>query len=252
MFPSVVSLCFVCLEVIDAAERNAGDLGPILQGLKKEEVEEKTFDQGLNVCATYGYLDAASKFIIKGADNFAHCVETAVRFHHYNIAALLLLCDAASHDDVACIRCLFNENIPPPRPEAEHEASNSAASNSALRGGQWFPRIPAILRRQGSSAAGKSRPRTRQSSALLEPHLSQVRRILRDGSLKTVHVINVALRKEQARATLELLLNTDCNRENGNVDWHGLALRQVERTWLKAVEWAQRLLLASNGLTKVK
>eukprot|EP00117_Sycon_ciliatum_P014172 scpid4828/ scgid5452/ Leucine-rich repeat serine/threonine-protein kinase 1 len=242
-------------EVIYAAERNADNLGLILQGLRKEDVEENTFNNGLNVCATYGYLEGAAKFIIKGATNYDHCVETAVKFRHYNVAALLLLCDAASTGDVHCIRSLFNRNAeaPPAEPENATETAAPAASSPLTRAKELFTRTSPRGRSKAVSTT-LSRPRAqpaRQSIGMAEPHITHIRRILLDGCVKTVHVINVALRANEKLAALELLLNTDCNRDNGNVDWHGLALRHIDPMWLQAIKWAKRLFLASNGLTKM-
>ena len=86
-----------------------------------------------------------------------------------------------------------------------------------------------------------------------EPNLSEVRRALREGRVKTVHVINVALRAQQKEAAFELLRRTDCKRDTGHVDWHGLALRHIDAAWVLSVSsWVQRFILGSNGLTKVK
>ena len=218
------------VEVVNAASSNSGRLTELLQGLRRDEVEANTFDKGLLVCSKKGFLDAAAKFVIKGAKNYEQCTEEAIRFRNYNVAALLLLCAGAQGGDVSRIRGLF-----------EKSTDLSEKRNSPM------------LARSNSRGFSRSGALSNVSSmALNEPHLSEIRRALREGRVKTVHIINVALRAQQKEAALELLLHTDCNRLSGHVDWHGLALRHIDPAWVLAVSsWVQRLLLASNGLTKV-
>ena len=175
-----------------------------------------------------------------------------MKFRHYNVAALLLLCNAAYRGDIQTIKCLFDHTAIVTEPEPPPDAAEGSGGSPVLRVRDRLPRLSPKLKVKANGIRPLNRPQTRQPIGMGEPHLTQIRRILLNGCVKTVHVINVSLRANQKAAAQELLLNTDCNRDNGNVDWHGLALRHVDPSWLRAVEWAQRLFLASNGLTKVK
>ena len=81
--------------------------------------------------------------------------------------------------------------------------------------------------------------------------LQAVKDVLCENGLQTVaHVpIKFGMRKKNYTAVYELLLRTDCSKEEGHADWHGLALRLVDPQWLVAMaSWVKKLSLMSNFL----
>ena len=46
-------------------------------------------------------------------------------------------------------------------------------------------------------------------------------------------------------------MNTNCDRQQEQVDWAKLVLGEIDPAWLENIKWAEKLLLSSNFLTKV-
>ena len=85
-----------------------------------------------------------------------------------------------------------------------------------------------------------------------DDNVGHVRRHIANGAIEPVaHVpIKVGMRKKQYGAVYQLLLHTDCDVETGRADWRGLALKELQPEWLKAIgPWGQRLSFMSNFLS---
>ena len=211
-------------EVIRAASENSPRLAAILQGLQADLVEDGTFERALMECAGRGYLDGASKMVIKGALNYDKSATKAIERGHYEVATLLSLCAAAKIGDCYSLRLLLQRG-------KEADSLDLDTVWSCLPRGKSTIAVP---------------------NAIKEPHLGKIREVLRKGIVSTVAVVTIALRAKQKDAALELLLHTDCDKRRGQVDWHGLALRSLDGSWLVHISpWVVRFLLASNALTKV-
>ena len=46
-------------------------------------------------------------------------------------------------------------------------------------------------------------------------------------------------------------MNTNCDRQQEQVNWAKLVLGEIDPAWLENIKWAEKLLLSSNFLTKV-
>ena len=74
-----------------------------------------------------------------------------------------------------------------------------------------------------------------------------VQKAIISGKVSTVVPIEIARRSGHAAVREDLLLRTDVSQAEGTVYWHGLRLRVLDVSWLRKIDWVQRLRLARNG-----
>ena len=63
--------------------------------------------------------------------------------------------------------------------------------------------------------------------------------------------LELALQHRRKEAAEIILLNTDCDRQQRQVDWGNLAMGEIEPAWLENIKWAEKILLVSNFLQRV-
>ena len=74
------------------------------------------------------------------------------------------------------------------------------------------------------------------------------RRAVASGEISTAIPIEIARKHNKAAVREELLMKTDVNPRRKCVSWHGLKLLSLEVSWLRRIEWAEKLIMVQNGL----
>ena len=98
------------------------------------------------------------------------------------------------------------------------------------------------------SLLGQEVPANYQNPMVAHPafvHLQNA--VCRSASIIAVP-IEIARRHNSVDVRRELLLNTGVSREKGNVMWQNLRLTELEVSWLKGIQWVQKLVLSNNNL----
>ena len=221
-------------EIMQAAGQNSSHLADLLQRLRHGDVEEGTYDRGLALSARKGYIEAAGMFIDKGAIHYVSTFKEAIQHRHYEVATLLLLCACVCTGDISGLQQVFGHAH---EPDIEQYRQRSRAI-SALSLIQDNPHHQSQL--------------SALSLALCEPHRSEICRVLREGNIRTVHIVRVALRSQQMDAALIVLIHACCDQSHRRADWSRLGLPRLEPGWLRAIsEWTSRMDLSGNTLTVV-
>jgi len=75
----------------------------------------------------------------------------------------------------------------------------------------------------------------------------EVQSFIRTDNNINVVPMEIARRNGHHQVRENILMNTDVNRENDTVLWHGLRLLVLDVEWLRKISWVKRLRLARNA-----
>ena len=98
------------------------------------------------------------------------------------------------------------------------------------------------------SLLGQEVPESCQNPVVARPALAHLQEAVCHGASITAVPIEIARRSNSVDVRRELLLSTGVNHEKGNVTWHNLRLTELEVSWLKEIQWVQKLVLSNNNL----
>ena len=75
----------------------------------------------------------------------------------------------------------------------------------------------------------------------------EAQKAVMSGKVSTIVPIEIARRHGNNAVREQLLLKTDVNEQEKSVHWHGLRLMVLDISWLRRIQWVQKLRLARNG-----
>ena len=81
-----------------------------------------------------------------------------------------------------------------------------------------------------------------------EDNLAKLQDAVASKSIKTVIPIEISQRNNASAVLEVLLLQTDVNKDSGEVKWFGLGLTQLKISWLMNISWVEKLRLTHNEL----